>query len=541
MRWAVPSLRLTRALPVLVLGACASPPVPASDSTPPATIGAAASPVRLVVFITVDQLRTDYLTEKYTVQLTGGLGRLVRGGAFFVNGVHDHATTETAPGHASTLSGRFPRSTGIVRNNVGVNTSDAPLIGGGGLGASPARFRGTTLVDWMVARDARTKVLSVARKDRAAILPVGRSRQPVYWYATDGRFTTSSWYADTLPTWVRRFNDRRLPQRTAGQTWSLLLPESAYPERDSVPAENRGNNVVFPHQHPADSATAAGLLPNYPAMDEITLDLALEGISALGLGRGPQTDILAIGLSTTDAIGHAFGPDSREIHDQVVRVDRMLATFFDSLYAMRDSARIIVALTADHGVAPIPALHFGSTAAGTTSLDTLVARYRQTLTARGVDSTALDFEPGMLFADREAISRAGLGPDSVLRAFAADARRVPHVLRADAMTDLARADTVRDTIARRWLHSIPGDLNVGVVITLDPYVYWGAGLYATHGTPHDYDARVPIIFYGREFSTGRFDAPARVVDMAPTLAAMLGVAPLERLDGRVLTRAIKAR
>ena len=568
MRSTIVSLSGRLILAAVSIAACASPPTPGSDVRAPAagTVQAPGpgqpgagqpsggppgtgqpgatqpgAPVRLVVFITVDQLRTDYLTERFTSQLTGGLGRLMRGGAFFVHGVHDHATTETAPGHASTLSGRFPRSTGIVRNNMGVNTPDAPMIGGGGPGASPARFRGTTLVDWMIARDPRTKVLSVSRKDRSAILPIGRSRQPVYWYASDGRFTTSTYYADTLPTWVQRFNAQRLPHRTAGESWDLLLPESAYPEPDSVPAENRGRDFVFPHPHPQDSTNAARLLANYPAMDDVTLDFALEGITALGLGLGPQTDVLAIGLSTTDAVGHAYGPDSREIRDQVLRVDRMLATFFDSLYALRDSSRIVVALTADHGVGRIAALHFGSTAAGTTSLDTMVARYRRTLAARRVDTSTVHFEPGMFSLDRAEITRARLSVDSIYRAFARDARRVTRVLRADVVADLARADTINDTIARRWLHSLPPDLDVGVVITLEPYVYWGAGLTASHGTPHDYDARVPVIFYGPEFNSRRFDTPGRVVDMAPTLAAILGVTPLERLDGQVLTTAIKAR
>ena len=549
-----PTHVLSRALALagaLTLAGCASPPVPNADVATPGASAAGAqtgsitqppATVRLVVFLTIDQLRTDYMTERFTSQLTGGLGRLMQGGAFFVNGVHDHATTETAPGHASTMSGRYPRSTEIVRNNIGVNTPDAPMIGGGGPGASPYRFRGTTLTDWMLARDPRTKVLSVSRKDRSAILPIGRSRQPVYWYASDGRFTTSTYYADTLPTWLQRFNARRLPHGTAGGAWDLLLPEDAYPEPDSVPAENRGRNYVFPHPHPDDSVAAARLLANYPTMDEVTLDLALEGITALGLGLGPQTDLLSISLSTTDAVGHAYGPDSREVRDQVLRVDRMLGTFFDSLYALRDSARIIVALTGDHGVGRIAALHFGSAAAGAASLDTMVTRYKRALAARGLDTArAIDFDPGLLYLDRAAATRAGLSADSIFRAFAADARRVRRVLRADVVSDLARADTVNDVIARRWFHSIPANLPVGVVVTLEPHVYWGSGTTASHGTPHDYDARVPVLFYGPWFNAGRFDTPAAVVDMAPTIAAVLGVKPLERLDGRVLMSAIRAR
>jgi hypothetical protein len=179
---------------------------------------------RLVVFLTVDQLRPDYL-DRWARQLTGGLGRLSQRGAFFPNAFQDHAITETAPGHASTLSGRFPRSTGILRNAAGVEDPQAPLLTSRDPGASPYRFRGSTLIDWMRSRDPRSRALSVSRKDRGAILPLGRAKQSVFWYAaSSGELTTSRYYADTLPTWIRRVNARRVPQSYAGQSWTLLLP-----------------------------------------------------------------------------------------------------------------------------------------------------------------------------------------------------------------------------------------------------------------------------------------------------------------------------
>src|SRR5918992_2226626 len=138
---------------------------------------------QLVVFLTVDQLLPAYF-ERYNRQLTGGLARLYRDGAVFTNAFQDHAITETAPGHASTLSGRFPRGTGIVTNATGVGDPQSPLIGGvRGAGASPYRFRGTVLLDWMRFKDVRSRALSVSRKDRGAILPIGRAKQSVYWFA----------------------------------------------------------------------------------------------------------------------------------------------------------------------------------------------------------------------------------------------------------------------------------------------------------------------------------------------------------------------
>jgi predicted AlkP superfamily pyrophosphatase or phosphodiesterase len=522
---------MTRLLSTLLAAGAVLHAAAAGAQTP-----APPSPPTLVVFITVDQLRTDYF-DRYGAQLTGGLHRLATGGAFFTNAYYDHATTETAPGHAVTMSGRYPRSTGIVRNNAGVQDPQAPLIGGGGAPASPFRFRGSTLTDWLRSRDPRSRTLSVSRKDRGAILPVGRQPQDVYWYAADGRFTTSTYYRDTLPGWVQRFNDKRAPLRLAGASWTPLLPDSAYSEADSVAVEANGKDFVFPHLIPADTIEAARQLPDFPQMDSLTLALALDGLRAMELGTGPATDVLAVSLSTTDAIGHRYGPDSKELHDQILRLDRSLGAFLDSLYTLRDSARVVIALTADHGVAPYPQLHFAGEAGAVEfgDLRPTVARYTEALARRGLDSTAFDFEYGMLFTDRAAFARAGVDADSVLRAFAADARAVPGVLRVDMVRDLAKADTTRDAIARRWYHSLPPDLPVAAVVTLKPYVYWAGVTYATHGTPHDYDAHVPVIFYGPAFKPGRYTERAAVVDMAPTLAAVVGVPPTERVDGRVLT------
>src|SRR5262245_50648040 len=213
-----PSLRMLRALIIeLVVGllpAVATAQVPArpTSSTP-----------SLLVFITVDQMRPDYFT-RFESQLTSGLARLYRGGAVFTNAFQDHGIRETAPGHAATMSGRFPRSTGIVQNTAGVEDQTALVIGGGATGASPKRFRGTTLIDWLQKTDPRSRALSVSRKDRGAILPLGRAKQSVYWYATDGRFTTSTYYADTLPTWLNEFNAKKIPETYAGKLWNPLLP-----------------------------------------------------------------------------------------------------------------------------------------------------------------------------------------------------------------------------------------------------------------------------------------------------------------------------
>src|SRR2546423_13803859 len=372
----------------------------------------------LVVLLTIDQMRPDYL-PRFDTQLTGGLARLYHSGAVFENAYQDHAITETAPGHAATLSGRFPKSTGITTNSSGVQDDRAPLLGVAGTGASPFRFRGTTLIDWLRVADPRSHALSISRKDRGAILPLGRAHEEVYWYWPD-RFTTSSYYHDTVPTWINRFNARHLPQRYAGQRWTLLLPERAYPEPDTVALENGGAGATFPHPFPSDSSEAARSLMAYPVMDEVTLQAALAGVEALGLGRGPQTDLLAVSLSTTDAVGHAFGPDSREIHDQILRLDRYLGAFLDSLFKLRDSTQVIIALTADHGVQPFPAVHAARTrgaVARYADVEPVYANLLARAAARGVPASALHFAEGMIFVDLPAFAGRHVDPDSSLNSF----------------------------------------------------------------------------------------------------------------------------
>ena len=518
-----------RFVPLFLLAACAA--------VANAQGAAAAAKPRLVVLIAIDQFRADYL-ERFG-PLPGGLGRLARGGAWFTNAHHDHAITETAPGHATLLSGRFPRSTGIMMNRIGVEDASAPLIAGGvGAGASPQRFHGTTLVDWIRTADPQSRALSVSSKDRAAILPVGKSKSDVYWYSTDGRFTTSSYYRDTLPSWVTAWNSRDFPASFAGKTWDLLLPASSYTEPDSVEAEG-GKGYTFPHILPDDPDAVANIVRGTPFIDDITLSFALHGLQSLALGAGAHTDVLSISLSATDYIGHRYGPDSREIHDQVVRVDRTLGAFLDSLYKVRDSSTVTIALSADHGVGTIPELAPASMTPKPVraSLASLIAPLREGLAKAKVDTLAIDVDQQIVIVDRSAFAKAGANADSAIAAFATAIRAVPGVRRVDSFQALA-ADTLTDPVARRWRHQFPANANVALVVTLTPGSTW-AGNVAFHGTPYDYDSHVPIVFYGAGVKPGRIADFVRTVDIAPTLAALAGVRPTEPIDGVPLAAAIR--
>jgi len=506
---------------------------------PPRGPGAAPRPT-LVVLVTIDQFRADYL-DRFAAGLEGGLARLVRGGARFTNAHQDHAIPETAPGHATLLSGRFPRSTRIILNGVGVDDPEAPLLDGSAVGASPRRFKGTALFDWMRARDSRSHALSVSGKDRGAILPLGRAKEEAYWYGFRGRFTTSRYYRDKLPEWVQQFNARDLARRRAGQSWAPLLDEQAYPESDTESIEGGGHDVRFPHVAPADSDRAAAYAQRTPWSDEIVLALALEGLQARKLGTGPQADLLSVSLSATDAIGHVYGPDSREMHDQVLRLDRALGVFLDSLYKLRDSTRIAVVLAADHGAAPIPEISMRQVRPEPMRVETemLLATVRQGLRAARVDTTAIDLALGLVIVDREALARGHIDADSMLEAFAKHARASRGVQRVDRLRDLRAANLERDPVARRWAHLLPEDVPVDWVVTLAPYNIWWSDNVASHHTPHDYDTHIPLIFYGPSFAPGAYADFVRSVDIAPTLAQVLELRPAEKLDGVVLKKALR--
>lgn len=507
----------------------------------PDTAPAQAQRPTLVVLVTVDQMRGDYL-DRFGARFTGGFARLAQGGAVFNRAYQDHGLTETAPGHSTIGSGRHPASTGIVRNTEGVPDDEFPLLHVAGTGASPRRFLGTTLFDWVQRRWPRARALSVSIKDRAAILPIGRAKQHVYWYA-GGQFTTSTWYADTLPTWVRAFNARLGPAIAPGATWNPLLPLSAYPEDDTAVYENDGDDL-FPHMLPGDPNRAAAFLPVMPWADSVTLQLGLEGIVRLGLGHGPHPDIVHLGLSATDYIGHRFGPNSVEIHDQMLRLDLYLGQFLDSLARLVPPARTIIVLSSDHGITPFVewARAHGQPEAGngTRMVDSVLRDQQTSLELYLGTGRWIRFrEIGLVVFDRDALRERGLDPDSIGDLLATDLGRLPILMRADSRRTLVAAgDTVADAGLRRWRHHVGRGSSGDVYLTPRPGIVLAGPTRAQHGHATDMDTWVSLVLFGPGIRPGRYDARAGTVDIAPTVARMLGVRPSERVDGRVLTEAL---
>jgi arylsulfatase A-like enzyme len=485
----------------------------------------------LLVVITVDQLRGDYI-DRFAPNLTGGLLRFRDAGTYFPAAEQDHANTSTAPGHATVLSGRVPAHTNILSNDLGMPDPAHRLIGGAaGAGASPFRFHGTTLYDWMLAADPQTRALSVARKDRGAILPIGTARTHVYWW-NDARFTTSTYYRTALPDWVTAWNEALDPAAWRGRGWTLLSPEHAYPEPDDQPYEGvgarRGN--VFPHR----LADVSGLA-NFPWMDSLTLDLGLRGARALQLGRRGGTDLLHIGLSTLDAVGHHFGPDSREVHDMVLRVDHWLGDFMRELERDVPADRILYVLTSDHGVQRMPELarDGGDADAGRVALTPVMRRVLAPLQERFQHRFGVELHNGIVIADTAALRTRGVDVDALSRELARELGAVPGVRRVWTPATL-RAAPAGDAGARLFRRAIPASYGWLAAAEVRDGWLMTTSVQATHGAAVAADRSVPIAFLGAGIPALRVERMIATVDIAPTLAALLRVRPTQAVDGVVL-------
>ncbi len=531
----VPFRMFSSALAAVLVAASSLPRFPAPSpprlpDTPPAP--------RLVVLIVVDQLRPDQLL-RYRAEWTGGFRQALERGAVYSHGLQDHAITQTAPGHATLLSGRFPAHTGIVTNDIGVVDSLARVIGdSGSVGASPRRFRGTTLADWLIARDSATRILSISRKDRGAILPVGRAKGEVYWWSDLGFFTTSRYYRDSLPDWIEAWNARRPATRLAGRTWDLLQPAATYREADTSRYERgKDGRSTFPHRLTDRMPDAGAWLKHFPWMDSLTLAVALDGVHALGLGRrGPgRTDLLSLSLSTTDEVGHDFGPDSRELHDQLLRLDRWLGQFLDSLALQVPSSETVFVLTSDHGSLPIPELIPAAQGGGGRVWPTgLAAGLRRRFGPRWQADFGFRFDYGLLVADVTALGARGVPLDSLRAALAEELSARSGVARVFTPAELEAAPAT-DPIATRWRQTIPSDLDWLLAVVPKENVSWSTdSVGANHGTPAELDVQVPIVLWGAGVRSGEFTRRVRTVDIAPTLARLLGLHSTERLDGAPL-------
>jgi predicted AlkP superfamily pyrophosphatase or phosphodiesterase len=414
---------------------------------------------------------------------------------------------------------------------------------------------GSTLGDELRLQSGfRSKVIAVSHKDRAAILMAGRLANAAYWMR-DSAFTTSSYYCDTLPAWVTAFNASGVINRYFGSVWERALSPNAYAGLgpDDAPWEDGadGMGVAFPHritgsdpQHITRSYYTA--LIRSPFGSDALLRFAEAAVQGEQLGSRGVTDLLCISFSGTDYVGHAFGPLSHEVFDMAVRMDRTLAALFAFLDRAIGLDRCVIALSADHGVGPAPEAllaHAPGTRVGRlpgsviTQLANEALRVRfAALPPRG-DLVAAS-QSFNLYLDGPLLTRAGVDTSDAAEVVAAALNRHPAValaLSARRLREGNHPSPLAMKMRRSFFEGRSGD----VVYALKPYWYEDDDhTGASHGTPWEYDAHVPLLLFGKGIRPGAYASEASPVDLAPTLAALLGVEFTAGSDGAVLEQAL---
>lgn len=522
------------------------------DSTPPAK-------PQLIVGIMVDQMRHDYLYRYWDKYGEDGFKRLLREGFNFKNGHFNYAPTSTGPGHASVYTGTTPAVHGIIGNNwYSRETKEGPYCVGDnsvqGVGTaskagqmSPANLLSTTITDELrLATNMQAKVIGVALKDRGSVLPAGHTANAAYWYeGSSGNWITSSYYMQQLPQWVQEFNNRKLPDQYLSQPWATLLPIEQYTESsaDDVPWENTFANEerpVFPHNMPAIRGKGYGALSGTPFGNTFTTEFAIEAIRAEQLGKRNVTDFLALSYSSTDLVGHQFGPSSIEVQDTYLRLDRDLANLLRFLDGHVGKENVLIFLTADHGAARSPTyLSSLRIPAGTTSGQVMMDSLDFFLNRRfGAGKWVERYINQQVYLDHALIQRQKVSLTEIQKATAFYLLRQPAVARTITEEALMYSDWdsgLMGMIARGYNPRRSGD----VMVMLDPEWFHGSGNQGphrgtTHGSYHTYDTHVPILWYGWKVNPGESVQRASVTDIAPTIAAWLNIAQPNGTTGQPL-------
>ncbi len=524
---------------------------------------AGASRPDLVIVISIDQFRYDYLERFERHFEEGGFRRFLEKGANFINAHFRHSSTKTGPGHAVILTGAHANSNGIITNTwldretlepvYCVQDDGAILLNlDGSKGRSPRLLLGSTVGDSLkISTGYRAKVISVSTKDRAAVLMGGKMADAAYW-RVNGQFVTSDYYTYKLPKWVEDFNQARPVDEYFGRVWDRILPEATYAIQASDDFQGEfdgvglgrtlpkridgGLNEVGPSFYSAFTSSPFSL--------EVLSRFVKEAIVREKLGKRDVTDLLCVGYSAIDRIGHNFGPGSHEIMDAVVRIDRILANLFSFVEDTLGLDRCLLVITSDHGVAPIPERILVRN-------DRLEAGRVETSEMSSVAKSALDDSFGPLpgedqwlvvhfenvYLNRAAIAKKGVEVSDVERVVKKALEKMRGIRTAYTRTQLARGWVSNDE-GRKALLSFHEKRSGDFFVQLEPYFilnFRANGTAGTdHGTPYSYDSHVPLLWYGKGVPIGRFSRPASVVDIAPTLCAMLGVTPPDLSEGKPL-------
>jgi predicted AlkP superfamily pyrophosphatase or phosphodiesterase len=532
------------------------------------------SQIKLVLQITVDGFRGDLLNRYGDRFGKGGFRHLMEKGAVFANAHYSHANTETIVGHSTLATGAYPSEHGMVGNvwfdretgelSYNIEDPNHPLLPSRKekveaaqldpsqkvsrtKGRSPVSILASTFSDELAVHTAGgAKIFGVAGKDRSAVSMAGHAGK-AFWYSTNtGDYVTSSYYYDAYPDWVVKWNAKRLAASNAGKKWTLLNKPSSYllAKYDDRPYETdlKGYGRTFPHPFgKADSKLFPTLLFVSPVGDQLTNDFAKMLIENESLGQDDVPDYLSVGFSSVDAINHFFGPSSLENEDIVLQLDRTLAdllAFVDKKVGLQNT---LIVLSADHGMAEMPEfMAEKGMAVGRIHTEDIVNAVNEIGYDKfGIMGLAKRFFRPYLYLNDEVIKAAKLERSAVEQAVADALTQKKGIALAVASSALPH---MQDTpLLRRIRNNTHPERSGDIYVVQEPYwfLFDKGPIGVMHGSPWAYDTYVPIIFSGPGIGAKTIHRAVHPVDVAPTIAAWIGVKPPSSSVGNPLKEVLR--
>jgi predicted AlkP superfamily pyrophosphatase or phosphodiesterase len=526
--------------------------------TKPAPVASLKQP-KLVVGIVVDQMRHDYIYRYWDKYGNGGFKKIVSEGYFYRNAHYNYVPTYTGPGHASIYTGTSPATHGIISNDWFVKETNAmtyctdddnvKTVGSDSkLGLmSPKNLLVTTIGDELkLATNQRSKVFAISLKDRSSILPAGHSANGAFWFdGTVGKFISSSHYMTALPAWVNEFNNKQLAAKYLSQGWNTLYPVNTYEEsiadkNNYEAAPNKKDTAVFPYEYKAQlEKNNFEIIKSTPYGNTITKDMALACLKAEQLGKGKETDMLCISFSSTDYVGHYYGPRSVEVEDVYLRLDKDLEELIGSLDATLGKNNYILFLTADHGACDVPAhLKDLKIPGGYINEEQLAKEIKTFCGNQFGDSLVLMIVNQQIFLNEAKMAAMKLNKFSVEHTLANYLLSIKGVAEAYPSDILKYGDfsegTFKYLIQKGYNHVRSGN----VAFSYNPawMEYHNKG--TTHGASYSYDTHVPVLFYGMGIPKGSSVRKVNVVDIAPTISEILHMSFPNGTTGKPLEEVI---
>ena len=508
---------------------------------------------KLIIGIVIDQMRYDYLyryAEKYG---NGGFKRLMSQGFNNKNAQYPYVPTYTAPGHSCIFSGSIPAINGMVGNDWYSRTSkkdiycteDSTVISVGGSGKagqmSPKNLLVTTITDQLrLASNFHSRVIGISQKDRASILPAGHTANAAYWLDSQtGKFITSSYYLPELPAWVNSFNDLKLPDTYLSKAWSTLLPISAYTESTGDDASYEAllpgeKSPVFPHNLPAIRKKDYELIRSTPFGNSLTKDFAIACLKNEQLGKKGFTDFMTLSFSSTDYIGHEFGPNSVEIEDTYLRLDQTIAELLNYLDTYLGQKNVLVFLTADHGVANVPAFNIEHKLPGGVLDGSIYSSINNLVTEKfGIPGLIEHTVNDQIYLNHSLVESRNISRTSVfetIRSYTSNIKGLQTVIDLQNLATASLPDAELGFFKNGYNELRSGDFQ----LITEPGWFFGHDKGTTHGTYSIYDTHVPLVWFGWKINNGASTNAVSIVDIAPTIASMIDILEPSGSIGKVI-------